>query len=238
MKFLVLQHVQYEHAGRYARFAKEKGIELETVSLWRPGYRIPRKTQYRNYAAAIILGGPQGVKDPENKYPSKSQELEFIRNFPKPILGHCLGSQLIAYAFGGNVEKGDQKECGFYTIRLTHEGEHSRIFHGFEHEFPVFHWHGDFFEMPPGAVLLAQSLPYRNQAFAAGNKIGVLAHFEMDETMVTGLLQKDSEWFRSGGHGNTAVKIRQDAESYDARMEQCARTLFDNFVFMAAGKRA
>src|SRR3989338_2168261 len=101
MRFLVLQHAPHEGPGRYAEFAKILGIQLDTIELWKPSYMLPAPAAYGKYDAAIIMGGYQGVKDSQQEYPSKEEELAFIRRFDKPILGHCLGSELIAFAFGG-----------------------------------------------------------------------------------------------------------------------------------------
>src|SRR3989338_10740009 len=106
MKFLVLQHEPHEGPGRYERLAHDAGIELDTVRLWEtssraPGSRMPLLTDYKNYAGAFIMGGSQGVNDPPNKYPRRQEEINFINNFQSPVLGTCLGSQIINYAKGG-----------------------------------------------------------------------------------------------------------------------------------------
>lgn len=237
MRFLVLQHKPHEGPGRYAQFAKDAGIQLNTIKLWEPDYRMPTPSQYKGYDAAIIMGGPQGVNDSVKNYPSKDDELRFIESFNGPMLGHCLGSQLGGCAFGGNVYRDNRKECGFYPVRLANAKINS-LFKGFNETFPVFHWHGDSFEIPEGAVPLVYSQydPPAVQAFQYDRFFGVLFHMEMTKEMIATLLKVDKDWFdtndREINHGNSAKSILEKAAKLDVQMERQARTLFYNFVSM------
>ena len=239
MKLLVLQHAPHEGPGRYAQFAKDAGIKLDTVKLWEPDYRMPTPSDYKAYSGALIMGGSQGVNDSIDEYPSRDDEVRFIQTFGGPQLGVCLGSQLTAYALGGYVGRDKRKECGFYTVKLT-EGGRQSIFNGLPDMFSVFHWHGDAFELPQGAKPLAvagydNSVP---QAFAAGNKFGVLFHLEMDEHMIRDLLEIDEKWFRKhtpdqSYHNNTPGDISMQAHTLNDTLDVYARRLFNNFVSIA-----
>ena len=234
MRFLVLQHKPWEGPGRYAQFARNAGIELKTVELWKPGYKLPTPSEYRAYSAALIMGGSKGVNDPISNYKSKNEEIKFIQNFPNPILGTCLGSQLIAYAFGGNVYPDDKKECGFYPVRLTSDGKRGGLFRGFSDTFPVFHWHGDAFEIPGSAYPLVVSQDDHVQAFAYENKFGVLFHMEMTPEMITTLIEKEADWFgeKDGRfHGNTEKDVLRRAKELNAQMDRQSKLLFSNFCF-------
>ena len=236
MKLLVLQHEPYEGPGRYSQFAREAGIMLETVELWKPGYEMPAPSEYKNFDAAIIMGGSQGVNDPASGYPSRHDEVRFIQTFDRPQLGHCLGSQLMSYANGGRVYKGDIKECGFYTVKLTPQGKQSPIFRGLEEQIDVFHWHGDVFTIPEGATPLAVS-EYDGsvQAFSIDGKVAMLFHLEMYPNMLDGLFDGTRGWFKSGmgfkeHHGNTEEDVKRRAVELDSQMERNARRVFGNFV--------
>lgn len=242
MKFLVLQHAFHEGHGRYAKFAGEAGIELETVELWKPGYRMPPQSKYGEYGAALIMGGWQGVNDPLKTYLSRNDEIKFIREFPNPKLGVCLGSQLGAYASGGQVDTDVRKECGFYTVNLTEKGRQG-LFRGLPDRFSVFHWHGDTFRLPPDAVTLATA-SYDNsvpQAFAAGTMFGMLFHLEMDEYMIRNLLEIDETWFRARYpkqeyHNNTPGDISMQAHVLNDTLDIYARRLFNNFLSIVEGR--
>lgn len=232
MRFLVLQHASHEGPGRYAEFAKKLGIQLDTIELW-TGALLPAPAAYGKYDAAIIMGGPQGLNDSKADYPSKDEEISFIQRFDKPILGHCLGSQLICHALGGHVYRDDRKECGFYTVRKS--GKHS-IFDGFHDRFQAFHWHGDSFDAPDGSVPLvyAEFEQPAIQAFSYENKFGILFHVEMTQDMIRNLLRIDKTWFekadRKINHGNTADQIMRKAAELEAQMHKQSETLFNNFV--------
>lgn len=237
MRFLVLQHAPYEGPGRYGQFAREARITLETVELWKPGYRLPGSDKYSEYDGAFVMGGSQGVNDPLEKYPSKSGEVKFLRDFHKPALCICLGSQLLADSRGARVYQGERKECGFYAIRLTPQGRRG-IFSGLDDQIYVFHWHGDVFNVPDGAIPLAMSEYDQSiQAYSIDGKIATLFHLEMTPEMIGVLFDADGsrEWFnnRTGfreHHGHTEYEVKRRAAELDHEMEQNARRVFDNFI--------
>ncbi len=234
MRFLVLQHEHHEGPGIYGELAQEKGIELEFVNVRQNGYRIPQGRELKHFDGALIMGGSYGVNDSASEYPSKLEEIEFIQGFEGPILGHCLGSQLVSYARGGTVGKGHVKECGFYGTTLTERGTRSRIMRGVPREFMMFHWHGDYLRTPPaGAVILASSKNYEIQAFQIGNRIGILGHPEVRQADIESLFQFDMKWFSEGNHGNTREQIMADATNLCPVMNRQAAIIFDNFISMA-----
>lgn len=135
------------------------------------------------YDAIVILGGPMAVYD-NLAYLQKEQEL--IRNAIKnetPLLGICLGSQLIAQATGGRVYKGKKKEIGWYNVYLTPASSND-IFRGFTNKaIRIFQWHGDTYDLPANAKILAYSDLYP-QAFRIGSAVGIQFHFEVDEDLI------------------------------------------------------
>ena len=151
-------------------------------------------------------------------------------------MGTCLGSQLIAHAYNAPVYDDERKECGFYRVNLAADGKRSKLFKGFDDQFPVFHWHGEAFDIPEGASALALS-NYEDpkvQAFAYRNRLGILFHNEMTPGMITTLLNKDRDWFihrdNRPYHNNTEYGILQDAFELNSPLSEQARLLFDNFV--------
>jgi GMP synthase-like glutamine amidotransferase len=130
----------------------------------------------------IVMGGPMGVYD-ESLYPWLKAEKEFIRKaieVGKTVIGICLGSQLIAEVLGSNVYPNKQKEIGWFDIKITKDGMNLPIMKGFEEEFPVFHWHGDTFNLPVGSKLLFSSKVCENQAFLYQYIVlGLQFHFEV-----------------------------------------------------------
>ena len=175
----VLQHVSYEGPGLIAAEAEKREMCLHTV-------RIDQGASLSNSDAVeclIVMGGPMGVYEGET-YPFVSQERRLIETLVQkdiPVLGVCLGAQLLAHALGGEVFRGQQAEIGFAPVELTAEGERDPIFHRVSSPVPVFHWHGDTFDLPRGATLLASNHNYRNQAFRFGkHAYGLQFHVEPD----------------------------------------------------------
>lgn len=232
-EFLVFQHVPHEPPGLLFQAAEKNGIKLDVVELWKP-YEIPKVGQH---AGLMIMGGPMGVNDGPDKFPSKKDELTYILSVEGriPMFGFCLGSQLLAHAFGGRVYPNKRngkivKEIGFSKVSLTREGSEDPIFEGFTSPIKVLQWHGDAFGLPKGARLLATSPDCRNQAFRLGNNIyGTLFHNEFTPDMVRHLIDVDREWIHKDFELDEESLIRQ-AEANNTLMRiQCQR-LFDNFL--------
>lgn len=194
-KLLVFQHIERENPGYITEYAKERGIELHLLALWGE-YDMPELSKYD---ALVVLGGSMGVYE---KYPGKEDELTAIReNIGKvPMLGICLGAQLLAHALGAkvypHVVNGEHiKEVGYYDVGLTEKGKANRLFKGFPQEFKVLQWHGDTFDMPEGGGLLAEAPLCKNQAFAYGDStFGLQFHIEAPPKMVETWIREDSSW--------------------------------------------
>lgn len=237
MKFLVFQHVPHEHPGMLAEAAEKQGVTLEVIELWK-GYSIPAA---EGYDALLIMGGPMGVYE---NYPSEADELSFIRaNLGKlPMIGFCLGSQLIAHALGAKVYPNERdgrriKEIGYYDVELTPEGSGDPLFRGFTSPVKVLQWHGDAFDLPAGAVLLATSPDCRNQAFRYGSNVyAMLFHNEFTPAMIDLQIQTDKDWIHED-FDMDEDKLKREALQYAGQMQdQCAR-LLKNFIEIAAGSR-
>lgn len=227
-RVLVLQHVPYERQGHIADYMQEHDIDFEVVRLWEP-YDVPDISQY---AALIIMGGPMGVYE---EYPAKNDEIALINAAlgTIPTLGICLGSQLIAHALGARVYPNERdakpaKEIGYYTVHLTPEGAANRLFKGFDSAVRVLQWHGDTFDLPRDASLLATSPLCPNQAFAYRNAYGLLFHLELTPEMVEGLAEANREW----AHENFDLdeeSLLEEARDLASLMKRQCYTLLDNF---------
>jgi GMP synthase (glutamine-hydrolysing) len=131
----------------------------------------------------VVMGGPMGVYETD-KHPFLQEECNLISELVRrnrPVLGVCLGAQLLARALGARVFHAHGAEIGFGSVELTAEGKDDPLFGSHGPSLPVFHWHGDTFDLPPGATLLASSAEYRHQAFRFGSRAyGLQFHIEPD----------------------------------------------------------
>lgn len=175
---LVIRHVAFEDLGAFEPVLRERGYEIEYVEA---GMQPLPVLDPLGPDLVIVLGGPIGVYEDET-YPFLGQEIELLQTrlqAKHPTLGICLGAQLMARALGAAVYPGPQKEIGWGPLMLTDEGAHGSLGQ-LEEGTSVLHWHGDTFDLPQGAVRLASTRLYANQAFAWGeNSLALQFHPEV-----------------------------------------------------------
>jgi len=184
------EHVPFEDTGSIYSFIQKKGFHW-SHTLFYKGESLPDPD---SIDMLIIMGGPMSVND-EKTYPWLKQEKRFIRSMidmNKPVLGICLGAQLIASALEAPVFKGNEKEIGWFSIH-GERGISSDLFQ-FPPELHVFHWHGETFDLPRDAKRLASSRFCRNQAFQLGqNVIGLQFHLETTRASAARLIENCRE---------------------------------------------
>ena len=183
-KIQVLQNVQCENLGIIAQVLQSYGLEPKYVRTF-AGEPVPK--YIRNTAGLIVLGGPMGVYE-LNRHPFLMDAMRLIDQALKndrPVLGICLGSQLLATALGATVRRGEQKEIGWHPVKLTGDAHADLLWSGAPQTFMGYHWHGDLFDLPADASLLASSSLTPCQAFVHGlGAYGILFHMEVTEKIV------------------------------------------------------
>ncbi len=164
------------------------------------GDAIPTTTT--GWDAIIILGGPMAVYEAD-RLPFLKQEIDLLKKAIEqdlPMLGICLGSQLIAHAAGAKVYSGPNRELGWGSVRLTEAAANDALFADMPRELPVFQLHGDSFDLPRNAVLLASSNAYHNQAFRLGKCVyGLQFHVEVTEALIRDWVDEYSDYLSGGG---------------------------------------
>ena len=178
---VVIQHEPFEGPGTLAPLLGGARV-VRTFA----GEAVPGEAE-----ALVVLGGGMGVCD-QDRLPHLRDELRLLRRCVEagaPVLGICLGSQLLAAALGGTVARAPAKEIGFYRVRLTGDSRDDAIFGGAPSDFVAFHWHGDAFTLPEGAVALAGSTLTPLQAFRFGACAwGIQFHLETDEEVLQAMV--------------------------------------------------
>lgn len=178
MSLLILRHEPFEHLGLFAEVLNSAGISYTYRDLNDPA-------PGGDYDGLIVLGGPMSANDP---IPGLADELQMIERFLKqgsPILGICLGSQLIAKTLGAPVYRNQELEIGWEPVHLTEAGRCDPLFRGIESPTVFFHWHGETFDLPHGAKWLAWSEKTRHQAYRFGSNVyGLQFHPEVDAAMI------------------------------------------------------
>lgn len=198
-RLLVVQHVVCEPLGTLETVLAER-LDLTRLAAYTDpvAYRhaVTGHIEAEDYAGLVLLGGPMAVYE-HAEIECLDDSLRLVRASLRagvPILGICLGSQLLAWALGGQVRPGRtmglRKEIGWFPVRLTQRGVVDPVFHGFDQDRPVFHWHGDTFALPEGAWHLASSDLYSNQAFRWGRwTYGLQFHVEVTPALVAAFVE-------------------------------------------------
>ena len=192
-KILAIQHTPCEGLGIIADCPEAEGLSAEVVQVYK-GEPVPRTVG--EATGLIILGGPMGVYE-EKRYPFLRQELHLIDQAlkeQKPVLGICLGSQLLATALGARVRRGKQREIGWHPVTLTEPASHDQLWKGIKPSFVAYHWHGDIFDLPRSATLLAWSALTACQGFRYRcSAYGFLFHLEVTEKIIQDMVTMFAE---------------------------------------------
>lgn len=226
--FLVLQHIECEDLGTIGHAMYRRGIEHRYVRLF-DGEPVPKGTG--GYTGLIILGGPMNVYE-EDRFPYLKDEDILIKKAIDrgiPILGICLGGQLIAKANNAKVRKGAKKEIGWYELRLSQGGKEDAVFGGLPEKLTVFQWHGDTFDIPEGATHLAGSELFPNQAYRIGDNIyGLQFHLEVTERMIRQWMSEYQDEVASLNYIDPE-KIINDTAKYIDTLSRRAECFYDKF---------
>lgn len=232
---LIIKHIDIEGPGTFGAFLDRKNIPYRILDL---GAKETLPEDPAVFKAIVVLGGPMNV-DEEDKYPFLKAENEFIKKTLQrkiPYLGICLGSQLLAKASGARVVRSPVKEIGWYHIELTAEGRQDPLFLGFDVKEPVYHWHGDMFEIPAQGRLLATAQGCPHQALKVGpNAYGLQFHVEVTDVSI-------KEWCDEycandlPGRPEHAASMLADYARYKQAFLRQADRVYENFLNIVNGK--
>ncbi len=223
---LVLQHAPCETPGLIADALR--GCAFQTIRSY-DGEPVPKTLAGAD--GLIILGGPQSVYEQE-RFPYLKDELRLIEEAlraSKPILGICLGSQLLAAALGAKVYPGEQREIGWHKVILPFEARRDTLFNHLPFSFMALHWHGDIFELPRSAVSLASSVMTEHQAFRHGfHAYGLLFHLEMTRAQITEMTTTFADELNAAGVN--AQKILDEADDHLKPLQEIGATVFQRWA--------
>jgi GMP synthase (glutamine-hydrolysing) len=227
--WLVLRHAQAEGVGLLGNALRERGIHHRALDIAR-GEPVPK--DLRGVGGLIVLGGPMGAYE-HDKFPFLRSEMAILEKAiaaGRPVLGICLGAQLIAQVLGARIYAGDRREVGWAPVTLTDDGRNDPLFAGGDGTLTVFHLHGDTYELPPDGVNLATSPLYEQQAFRWGEIVyGFQFHLEFTESIIGRLAQEpDSQRYMTEA-GADVKRIVAETPAHVRDLTDIAQRVFENY---------
>ena len=231
-KVLVFQHVAAEPLGTLDPMLRNRGHRIRYVNFHRHPDALPDVSRYD---ALIVLGGPQ-MPDEGDRYPHLNVEMRCIDRALEcdiPVLGICLGAQLLAYTLGGGVRPMERWEIGWYELQPTHQSAADPLFCALTEPQPVFQWHGYTFDLPPGAVHLARTDSCENQAFRYGKTAyGLQGHLELDKRLIHRWLHYPEylQDLHEQGRGQDADAIREQTRRLIGPSTTLSKEVFGAFL--------
>jgi len=220
---LAINNIHIETLGILKNFFRKDGYIVEEVNAF--CQQIPENIG--KYDAIFILGGPISANDDFDYLKEEKKLIKKTMEFDIPLMGICLGSQLIASALGGSVYEGNKKEIGWYNVKIKEEGKNNLFSSFSENEIEVFQWHGETFTLPPNTEILCTS-DFYTQAFKINTAFGIQFHFEVTKDMIL-------HWIREYAKELAMEKISQELILSQTnlkikRLTLTAETIYKNFI--------
>lgn len=225
----IFRHSPTEGPGYFATYLDSRDLPWRLVALDR-GESVPANPE--DFSGLVFMGGPMSVND---DLPWIEPVLALIREATAgdvPVLGHCLGGQLMSKALGGTVGRNPVKEIGWGEIEVA-DNPQARAWFGPEMKrFESFHWHGETFTIPPGAARIMGNRNCENQGFVAGKNLGMQCHVEMTEELIESWCKSGSDEIASANSPavQTPDQMRRGMEQKLVALRAVATRLYDHWV--------
>ncbi|HEU0219306.1 MAG TPA: type 1 glutamine amidotransferase [Gallionella sp.] len=225
----IFRHAAPEGPGYLAEFLDERQIPWQLIAI-DAGDAVPHSAEA--YSGLVFMGGPMSVND---ELPWIPPVLALIREAVArdiPVLGHCLGGQLISKALGGTVSRNPVKEIGWGEVTAA-DNDSARAWFGEMRYFNAFHWHGETFTLPPSATLLLSSTYCTNQAWAIGKHLALQCHVEMTAAMIVSWCEVGAEEILTGKNSpavQSASEIQRQMASELPRLREVATRLYTKWI--------
>lgn len=233
MKILAIQNCETEGLGLYSTLLAERGASVHVVH----AYKEPKFPDLVDFDGILVGGTPISAYTVD-QHPFLRTECDFLLRVIEtriPCLGICFGAQVLAQLLGAKVRRNHRMEIGCYQVRVTEDGRNDTSRSGFPDSFPVFHWHGDTFELPAGARLLVEGDDCRNQMFRWNNVVGVQFHLEVKSDDAESWASKYADELQA--FGKTKEQVVSECLAYEEEMGKIAKLLIDNFLRLCGDGR-
>ncbi|HZV99361.1 MAG TPA: type 1 glutamine amidotransferase [Methylophilaceae bacterium] len=226
---VIFRHALTEGPGFLATFLDEKHIPWQLIKIDQ-GELLP--VSIKQYSGVVLMGGPMSVNDDLPWIPHVLNLIQEAVREDIPLLGHCLGGQLISKALGASVTQNRIKEIGWGRLSVEDPGEAQRWL-GDIQEFDGFHWHGETFSLPQGATLFLSSTHCQNQAYSIGKHLAFQCHIEMTAEMVKKWCEVGTDELAEAADSpgvQPAFEIQQDLDARVTRLNSHAKKTYEQWI--------
>ncbi|WP_374493538.1 type 1 glutamine amidotransferase [Zoogloea sp.] len=225
----VIRHSPTEGPGHFATFLERRSLPWTLIRIDQ-GEAVPRSAD--GFSGLCLMGGPMSVNDDLAWIPPLLDLIRKTMAADKPVIGHCLGGQLMSRALGGTVIANPVKEIGWGTVRVI-DSPLARAWLGDTRQFESFHWHGETFSIPDGATRILESAACANQAFVLGKHLGMQCHVEMTRAMIDAWCESGADEIRDASPADsvqspTAMQI--DIEGRLSTLSRHAELLYSRWI--------
>jgi len=223
----IFRHAAHEGPGYFAEFLDRKGIAHRLV---RVDCDDPIPKSLDGIAGLVFMGGPMSVNDPLPWIPKLTDLIQKAVAADVPVLGHCLGGQLMAKAMGAPITRNAVKEIGWLPVRVVE----SPIARGWFGDLPdtmmVYHWHGETFAIPEGATRILASANCANQGFVIGKHLGLQCHVEMTPELIASWVDETDGELKPSPTVQSGAEMLRDAETRTKEMHRIADKLYERWI--------
>ena len=221
---LIFRHLANEGPGYFAEFLHRNGVAYKLIAIDKSE---PVPESLENVAGLAFMGGPMSVNDPLLWVADEIRLIQQAFRQNLPMLGHCLGGQLISKALGGQVGPNPVKEIGWLPVQRTQDSGAQDWVSGLPETFEAFHWHGETFSIPSGATIILSSADCSHQGFVIGNTLALQCHVEMTADMVRDWAQiNDAEIAQPSATIQSAAQMSERLPERIELLHKCADRLY------------
>jgi len=226
---VIFRHAKIEGAGYLGKFLTEKGIIWKSIKV---DENEPLPPSAKAFSGIVFMGGPMSVNDPLPWIPHMLELIREAVSLDIPVLGHCLGGQLISKALGGVVGSNPVKEIGWGEVNVTKSPVAKQWFGDLD-KFNSFHWHGETFTLPENATHLIASKHCQNQAYAIGKHLALQCHIEMTEELVNAWCENGVKEIAESSDSPGVLQvaeIQHDLKNRIAQLNSIAHTVYERWI--------
>lgn len=223
----IFRHARHEGPGYFAEFLDRKGIGHRLV---RVDCDDPIPQSLDGVAGLVFMGGPMSVNDPLPWIPKLTQLIQQAIAADVPVLGHCLGGQLVAKALGAPVTRNPVKEIGWLPVSVVESPTARAWFGDSPTTFLAYHWHGETFAIPPQATRILASADCPNQGFVLGKHLALQCHVEMTPQLIADWVRETDGELKPSRTVQSGDEMLRDAEPRTAQMHRIADTLYERWI--------